>query len=145
MSVLYIFIKIVVKMSRRLNHISLNCKCTLRAGNLSIKQIFRNRLSIITSQQYVVCQQYCRCGGSCCSVSQMCLTLCDPVDHSMPGLPVTHYLLEFAQVYVYCISDAIQPSHPLTPSSSALNLSQHQGQKHYHYLNLEFELTPIKC
>ena len=63
----------------------------------------------------------------CCrSVAQSCPTLCDPMDCSMPGLPVPHHLPEFAQVHVYCISDAIQPSHPLTPSS-AFNLSQHQG------------------
>ena len=65
---------------------------------------------------------------SCCSVTQSCLTLCDPMDCSMPGLPVSHHLLEFAQVDVHCIGDAVQPSHPLTPSSpSALNLCQHQG------------------
>ena len=47
---------------------------------------------------------------------------------SMPGFPVLHHLLEFAQVHVHCISDAIQTSQPLTPSSpSALSLSQHQG------------------
>ena len=62
----------------------------------------------------------------CCSVTQSCLTLCDPMDCSMPGLPVPHRLLKFAQVHVHGISDAIQPSHPLMPSSpSALNLSQH--------------------
>jgi len=54
--------------------------------------------------------------------------LCDHVDCSTPGLPVPHHFLEFAQVHVHYISDAIQPSHPLMPSSpSALNLSQHQG------------------
>ena len=64
----------------------------------------------------------------CCSVTQSCPTLCYLMDCSMPGLPVPHHLTEFAQVHVHCISDAIQPSHPLTPSSpSALNLSQHQG------------------
>ena len=52
--------------------------------------------------------------------------LCEPMDCSTPGLPVPHYLPEFAQVHVHCLSDAIQPSYPLTPSS-ALNLSQHQG------------------
>ena len=65
----------------------------------------------------------------CCSVTQSSLTLCDHMDCSTPGLPVPHHLLEFAQVHVrvHGISDAIQPSHPLTPSSSsALNLSQHQ-------------------
>ena len=50
-----------------------------------------------------------------------------PMDCSSPGLPVPHHL-KFAQVYVHCISEAIQPSHPLMPfSPSALNLSQHQG------------------
>ena len=50
------------------------------------------------------------------------------MDFSTAFVSVPHHVLEFAQVYVHCISDAIQPSHPLTPSSpSALNLSQHQG------------------
>ena len=54
--------------------------------------------------------------------------LCAPLDCSIPDVPVPHHLLEFAQVHIHCISDAIQPSHPLTPSSpSALNLAQHQG------------------
>ena len=63
-----------------------------------------------------------------CSVAQSCPTLCDPIDCSTAGLPVPHHLLKFAQVPVHCISDAIQPSHALTPSSpSALNLSWHHG------------------
>ena len=56
----------------------------------------------------------------CCSVTQLCLTLCNPMDCSMPGLPVPHHLLEFAQVHVHCIGDAIQPSHPLTYTCSFL-------------------------
>ena len=60
--------------------------------------------------------------------SQLCLTLCDPLDCSTPDLPVLHHLLKFAQIQVHCIGDATQPSHPLTPSSpSALSLSQYQG------------------
>ena len=63
-----------------------------------------------------------------CSVAQSCPTLCDPMDYSMPGFPVIHYHPEFAQTHVHCISDAIQPSHPLSsPSPPAFNLSQHQG------------------
>ena len=59
-----------------------------------------------------------------CSIARTCLTLCDSVDCSIPGLPVPHHLLEYAQVHVHCISNAIQPSHPLMPSSvSARNLS----------------------
>ena len=67
---------------------------------------------------------------SCCSVAQSCLTLCmdSPMDYSMPGLLVLHYLLEFAQTHVHQIHDAIQSFHLLlSPSSPALSLSQHQG------------------
>ena len=62
------------------------------------------------------------------SVAQSCLTLCDPMNRSTPGLPVHHQLLESTQTYVHWVSDTIQPSHPLSsPSPPALNLSQHQG------------------
>ena len=62
------------------------------------------------------------------SVTQSCLTLCDPMNHSMPGLPVHHQLLEFTQTHVHRVGDAIQPSHPLSsPSPSAPDPSQHQG------------------
>ena len=62
------------------------------------------------------------------SVSQSYLTLCDPMDHSTPGLPVHHQLPEFTQTHVHWVGDTIQPSHPLSsPSSPALNPSQHQG------------------
>ena len=64
----------------------------------------------------------------CCSVTQSPLTLCNPMHCSTPGFPVLHHLLEFAQTPVHCVSDAIQPSHPLSsPSPPAFNLSQHQG------------------
>ena len=62
------------------------------------------------------------------SVAQSCLTLCDPMNCSMPGLPVHHKLLEFTQTYAHRVGDAIQPSHPLSsPSPPASNPSQHQG------------------
>ena len=51
------------------------------------------------------------------SVTQSCPTLCDPVNHSMPGLPVHHQLPEFTQTHVHRVSDAIQPSHPLLSPS----------------------------
>ena len=61
------------------------------------------------------------------SVAQSCPALCDPMNCSMPGLPVHHQLPELAQTHVYQVRDAIQPSHPLSsPSPPALNLSQHQ-------------------
>ena len=63
-----------------------------------------------------------------CSIAQSCLTLCDPMDCSTPGFPVCHHLPELAQIHVLQVSDAIQPSHPLSsPSPPAFNLSQHQG------------------
>ena len=61
-----------------------------------------------------------------CSVTWLCPTLC-PMDYSMAGFPVLHYVPEFAQTHVHRVGDATQPSHPLSPPSSALNLSQHQG------------------
>ena len=61
------------------------------------------------------------------SVAQPCPTLCDPMNHSTPGLPVHHQLPEFTQTHVHRVSDAIQPSHPLSsPSSPDPNPSQHQ-------------------
>ena len=62
------------------------------------------------------------------SVAQSCLTLCDPMNCSTPGLPVHHQLLEFTQTLVHRVNDAIQPSHPLSaPSPPAPNPSQHQS------------------
>ena len=51
----------------------------------------------------------------CCSVTKLCLILCNPMDSSMPGFPVLQYLTEFAQIHVHWVTDAIQPSHPLPP------------------------------
>ena len=62
------------------------------------------------------------------SVAQSCVTLCDPMNCSTPGLPLHHQLPEFTQTHVHRVSDAIQPSHPLSsPSPPAPNPSQHQG------------------
>ena len=62
------------------------------------------------------------------SVTQSCPTLCNPINSSTPGLPVHHQLLEFTQTHVHRVSDAIQPSHPLSsPSRLAPNPSQHQS------------------
>ena len=61
------------------------------------------------------------------SVAQSCLTLCDPMNRSTPGLLVHYQLLESTQTHVHWVGDAIQPSHPLSSPSPALNLSQHPG------------------
>ena len=66
----------------------------------------------------------------CCrrSVAELCPTLRNPMDYRVPGFPVLHHLLEFAQARVHWVGDAIQPSRPLSsPSPPAFNLSQHWG------------------
>ena len=80
---------------------------------------------------------------TCCCywVTKLCLTLCDPTDCSTPGRPVPHHLMKFAQVHIHCIGDAIQPSHPQMPSSSALNLSQHQGL--YRWVGCSHQMTKL--
>ena len=78
---------------------------------------------IFYDQTTIRISMYC-----CCSVTQSCPTLCDPIDCSTPGLPVLHYLPEFVQTHVHWVNDAIQSSHPLLPASPpASSLSQHQG------------------
>ena len=67
------------------------------------------------------------CSSHFSSVTLSCLTLCNPMDCSMPGFLVFHHLPEFSQTRVHWVNDAIQPSHPLLSPSPALNLSQHQG------------------
>jgi len=81
------------------------------------------------------------------SVTQLCPTLCDPMNCSTPGLPVHHQFLEFTQTHVHQVSDAIQPLHPLlSPSPPAPNPSQHhslfQGVNSSHEVAqvLEFQL-----
>ena len=61
------------------------------------------------------------------SVTESCPILCDPMDCSMSGLSVLHYLPQFAQVHVHWVSDVFQPSYPLSSPSPAFNISQHQG------------------
>ena len=62
------------------------------------------------------------------SVAQSCPSLCDPMNHSVPGLPVHHQLPESPQTHVHSVGDAIKPSYPLlSPYLPALNLSQYHG------------------
>ena len=85
------------------------------------------------------------------SVTQMCPTLCNPMDCSTPDFPVYHQLLEPTQTHVHWVGDAIQPSHSLlSPSPPALNLSQHQGLFKWvilhirwpKYLSFSFSISP---
>ena len=84
------------------------------------------------------------------AVAQSCPTLWDPTDCSTPGLPVHHQLSEFTQTHVHRVSDAIQPSHPLSsPSPPTFNLSQHQDLfKWVNYLHQVAKVIPVimyKC
>ena len=76
------------------------------------------------------------------SVTQSCLTLCDPMNCSTPGLPVHHQLLEFTETHVHLVSDAIQPSHPLSsPSPPAPIPSQHHSL--FQWANSSHEVAKV--
>ena len=88
------------------------------------------------------------------SVTQSCLTLCDPINCSMPGLPVHHQLPEFTQTHIHRVSDATQPSHPLSsPSPPAPNqslpASESSNESTLHmrwpkYWSFSFSIIPSK-
>ena len=91
---------------------------------------------------------FCIAGGSftnwaLSSVQSLsCVWLCDPMNRSMPGLPVHHQLPEFTQTHVHQVGDAIQPSHPLSsPSPPAPNPSQHQGL--FQWVNSSHEVAKV--
>ena len=82
--------------------------------------------------------------SSVSSATQLCPTLCDPMNHSMPGLPVHHQLPESTQTQVHWVGDAIQPSHPLSsPFPPALNLSQHQGL--FTWVSFSYQVAKVAC
>ena len=91
--------------------------------------------------------------SSCCSVANLCPTLCDSMGCSMPDFPVCHYLPEFAQTHVQWVNNTIQPSHPLLPASLlSLNLPQHQALSNElalrirwpKYWRFSFSISPSK-
>ena len=93
----------------------------------AVKVSSKYRMQLAQSQRLIdtTCSS-CRVQFS--SVTQSCPTLCNPMNHSTPGLPVHHQLLEFTQNHVHRVSDDIQPPHPLSsPSPPAHNPSKHQG------------------
>ena len=76
------------------------------------------------------------------SVAQSCLTLCNPMNCSTPGLPVHHQLMVFTQTHAHQVNDAIQPSHPLSsPSPPASNPSQHQSL--FQWVNSSHEVVKM--
>ena len=104
-------------------------KPLFKAKYLSYKGQYNTVLEILVNiiEQEEIRYIDCKRKYQFSSVAQLCPTLCNPMDHSTPGLPVHHQLPEFTQTHVHWVGDAIQPSHPLLSPSPALNLSQHQG------------------
>ena len=86
------------------------------------------------------------------SVTQLCPTLCEPMNRSTPGLPVHHQFPEFTQTHIHRVSDAIQPSHPLSSPSPATNPSQRQSfsnesiprMRWPNYWSFRFSIIPSK-
>ena len=85
------------------------------------------------------------------SVTQSCLTLCNPMNRSTPGLPVHHQLPEFTQTHVHQVGDAIQPSHPVVPFSScpqsfpesgSFQMSQLSNMRWPKYWSFSFSISP---
>ena len=100
-------------------------KNVLNHGNLHIVSLWRSKTEI---WEGIKDRKTKAASVQFSSVAQSCPTLCDPMNHSTPGLPVHHHLPDFTQTHVHRVGDAIQPSHPLTsPSPPTFNLSQHQG------------------
>ena len=94
-------------------------KSYVKKNSKKKSHLIRNAYNLFTHASYNCC---------CCLVTQLCPTLRDPMGCNTPHFSVLHHLLEFAQIHVHKVSDAIQPSYPLSfPSPSAFNLSQHQG------------------
>ena len=91
---------------------------------IHVVKIGRNSFIIKATKHSIVCV----CIYIFSSVAQLCLNLCDPMNRSMPGFPVHHKLPKYTQTHVHWVSNAIQPSPPLSSTSPpALNLSQHEG------------------
>ena len=89
--------------------------CLIRHSDLEIKEKTLKKICFNTLLK------------KCIQFSRSVVSLCDPMNRSTPGLPVHHQLLQFTQTHVHWVSDAIQPSHPLSSPSPAPNPSQHQG------------------
>ena len=97
------------------------CECTI---------LLKTYLLCLTSRFLWFSCNHMQCYSeySCCSVTQRCPALCNPMECSTPGFPVLHHIPEFAHTLVHWVSDAIQPSYHLSPPSPpVLNLPQHQS------------------
>ena len=99
-----------------------DCKWALSSGGLT------QSFCLILLSNFLCPSDHSHSDCCCYSVAKSCLTLCDLLVYREPGSSVFHYLLEFAQIHVHWVGDAIQPFHPLLPPSPfAFSLSQHQS------------------
>ena len=99
------------------------------------RQLMRFEYGVYIRQWYCMDIQFS-------SVTQSCPTLCDPMNRSTPGFPVHHQLPELTQTHIHQVSDAIQPSHPLSsPSPPAHNPSQHQSL--FQWVNSSHEVPKV--
>ena len=106
--------------------------------------IFKNRCICITLYYLIWAQYFAKIRSQLqfTSLAQSRLTLCNPMNHSTPGLPVHHQLSEFTQTHAHRVGDVIQPSHPLSPPSPpAPNPSQNQGL--FQWVNSSHEVAKI--
>ena len=103
--------------------------CTTACLFLCLLPLINSKtLFLLYYQNNLSCTTYTQWYNQFSSVTQSCLTLCNSMDCSTPGLPVHHQLSELAQTHVHQVGDAIQPSHPLSSlSPPVFNLSQHRG------------------
>ena len=95
---------------------------SLLSKNWKSNTIIKNKIFML---RIIKEKHFCHC---CCSVTWSCPTLCNPMDCSIPGFLVHHHLPELIQTHVHWVSDAIQPSYPLSsPSPATFDLSQHKS------------------
>ena len=119
----------------------------MRGKNLGSFLIYSINLTLIFILPFIEVSDQIR------SVTQSCPTLCNPMNCSTPGLPVHHQLLEFTQTHVHRVSDAIQPSHPLSspsppaPNSSSIRDFSSESTLHMRwpkYWSFSFSIIPSK-
>ena len=103
---------------------SSNCFSGIQKGQFPPAQDTKGLLALWKNMEVLVSGAH----NCCCPVAQSCLTLCNPIDCSMPGFPVLHHLPECAQTHVHWVGDVIQPSRPLlSPSCMSLIRSTVDG------------------
>ena len=124
--------------------ITVDCDCSHESKRSLLlgRKAVTNLDSILNSRYITLQQKSVFSSVQFSSVTQSCPTLCDPMNRSMPGLPVHHQFPEFTQTHIHRAGDAIQPSHTLSsPSPPAPNPSQHQSL--FQWVNSSHEVAKV--